>query len=271
MSRFSSFALAALVFVVPSARADFLTATFEDLGLAPGTVKADFSPATGFTSGGLSFNNSYSGFLASGFAVSSLVDNVPVDSPTNSADFDHQFGAFSPAGASGTGAGGSATYAVAYAFSPTDDVIGLPVGYAPKSIDVANTTYLASSFLNGDAFNHHIFAAGDFIKLNILGFSSTGTEVGSQSIYLAGDAQGDNTYLTQFTTVDLSSLVGATSLGFSIDTSPNFTTDPNLGPNVPSEFAIDNVVAVRAVPEPASWLLMVSGAGLMARRLRARR
>jgi hypothetical protein len=268
MSRLSAFAATLVLLIAPSVRADFGTATFEDLNpsIAPGTVKSDFSPATGFTSGGLSFNNSFSGYLAAGFAVSSLIDNVPVNSPLDSSDFDHQFGAFSPTGAAGTGSGGSATYAVAYAFAPTDATIDLPSGYAPKSIDVANTTYLVSSLLYGDQYNSHVFAAGDNLILNIHGFTgagATGAEVGpAVQFYLVGNTQGDKTFVDHFTTVDLSSLSHAISLGFSIDSN---VADPILGPTLPFEFALDNVVAVslRKVPEPAGWVIFASGCGIL--------
>lgn len=272
MSRLSAFAAALALLVAPSARADLATATFEDLNVAPNSVKNNFSPAAGFTSGGFTFNNTYTGYLAAGFAVSSKIDNVAVNSPGDSADYDHQYGAYSPTGASGTGSGGSATYAVAYAYAPTDATIDLPSGFAAKSIDVANTTYLVSSLLYGDQFNSHVFAAGDNFILNILGFAgagATGSQVGSVSFYLVGDAQGHKTFVDHFTTVDLASLVGARSLGFSIDTN---IADPTFGPTLPFEFAVDNVVGIRSVPEPASFALVGLGlAALAAFRLRKRR
>ena len=264
MTRCAALAAALALLADPSARADFATATFEDVNPGPNTYQADFRPANQFSSGGFTFSNSYSpdsGGFFSGFAVSSKVDNVPVDSPTDSSDYAHQYGAFAPTGASGTGSGGSATYAVAYAYAPTDAAIDLPSGYAPRSIDVANTTYLISSLLYGDAFNTHVFAAGDYFRLDILGFSgagATGSRVGSVPFYLVGDAQGDRTYVDHFTTVDLASLADARSLGFAIDTN---IADPVLGPTLPFEFAVDDVVGVRAVPEPSAWLLVLSGRG----------
>ena len=266
MSRLSAFAAALVLLVAPSARADFATATFEDINPGPNTYKADFRPANQFSSNGFTFRNSYSpgfGGYFSGFAVSSKIDNVPVNSPADTADYTHQYGAYSPTGASGTGAGGSATYAVAYAYAPTDAAINLPSGYAPNSIDIANTTYLVSSLLYGDQFNSHVFAAGDFFKLNILGFAglgATGTQVGSTSFYLVGDANGDKTFVDHFTTVNLASLAGAKSLGFSIDTN---IADPVLGPTLPFEFAVDNVVGLRSVPEPAGWMLLATGCGIL--------
>jgi Domain of unknown function (DUF4465) len=265
MLRSLGLAAALALIAAPIARADLATATFEDLNLAPNSVKQSFSPASSFTSGGFTFNNTYSGYLAAGFAVSSLVDNVAVTSPTGNEDFDHQFGAYSPVNASGgTGAGGSATYAVAYAYGPTDATIDLPSGFAAKSIDIANTTYLMSSLLYGDGFNTHVFAPGDYVRLDILGFAgpgATGNQVGTVPFYLVGDAAGDMTYVQQFTTVDLSSLIGASSLGFQI--SSNVISDPMLGPSLPFEFAADNVVGLRSVPEPAGWMLLASGCGIL--------
>ena len=270
MSRLSAFATALVLLVAPSARADYATATFEDVNPGSNTFKDDFrSTNNQFASNGFTFSNSYTppfgifnGYF-SGFAASSKLDNVAVNSPGDSSDFGHEYGAYSPAGVSGTGSGGSATYAVAYAYSPTDAAIDLPSGYAAKSIDIANTTYLVSSLLYGDKYNSHVFAAGDNVILNILGFAgagATGAPMGSVSFYLVGDAQGDKTFVDHFTTVDLTSLAGARSLGFSIDTN---IADPILGPILPFEFAVDNVVGVRSVPEPAGWVLLATGCGIL--------
>src|SRR4051794_16245755 len=127
---------AALVLPPPrAARADFVTGTFEDQYPGSNTFKNDFRPSNAFTTGGFSLNNAFNPTFAvwSGFSVSSKVDNV-----FGGSDFSHEYGAFAPLGANGTGSGGSATYGVAFNFSQGDAVINLPSETNPVSVDLTN-------------------------------------------------------------------------------------------------------------------------------------
>src|SRR4051812_11595155 len=103
-----------------AARGAFLTGTFEDQNPGSNTFRNDFRPADGFTTGGFFLNNSFDPTFNvwSGFSVSSKVDNA-----FGGSDFSHQYGAYAPLGANGTGAGGSATYGVAFNFSQGDAFI----------------------------------------------------------------------------------------------------------------------------------------------------
>ena len=240
------------------ARADVFTGTFEDQNPGVNTFKNDFRPTNGFTTGGFSLNNNYDPTFGSwsGFAVSSKVDNT-----FGGQDFSHEYGAYAPVGANGTGSGGSATYGVAFNFSPGDALINLPNGSLASSIDITNTTYAAQSITLGDSFAR-AFHQGDFFKLDVLGFSGlngTGTQTGDVEFYLA-DFRGSTLKLvSNWTTINLSPLGTARSLAFNL-TSTDVGT---FGMNTPSFFAVDNIVSISAIPEPSVVVLCGLGMGLL--------
>lgn len=273
MKPLAPLALLILLAATP-ARADLVTADFEGQYPGPDATAVDFRSTGGsFADAGFTFTNSYTpsggGFPGyyEGFGVSSKVDNVLVNDPLHSTDFAHEFGAYAPrpSGAPGTGSGGSATYGVVFNDFVGAATIGLPTGQPPVSIDIANTTYGASSIRYGDQFSAPI-AAGQYVRLDILGLDAAGNTVGTVPFYLADDRSGTLALVDHFTTVNLSSLRGASTLEFDFVT--NITNQ--FGPSVPFTFAVDNVMAgVAAVPEPSGLLLLVAGAlgfGLRARR-----
>lgn len=251
-----------------SALGAFVTGTFEDQNPGANTFKNDFRPDDGFTTGGSFLNNDYNPTFGSwsGFSVSSKVDNT-----FGGSDFSHQYGAYAPLGADGTGADGSATYGVAFNFSRGDALINLPSGADPYSIDVTNTTYVAQAITQGDSFAR-AFRQGDYFRLDILGFSGlngTGNQLGDVPFYLA-DFRGSSLQLvSDWTTVSLSSLAGAQSLAFTLTS----TDVGDFGMNTPAFFAVDNITGVTAVPEPSSVILIgigLAGLCLFPRRLRVR-
>ena len=256
---FVAILVAAILVVLPPpsvAGGGFVTGTFEDQNPGKNTFKNDFRPTNGFTTGGFSLNNNFDPtFKAwSGFSVSSKVDNT-----FGGNDLSHEYGAYAPLGANGTGSGGSATYGVADNFKQGDALINLPSGATPYSIDITNSTYAAQSITQGDQFAR-AFHQGDYFELNILGFSGlngTGTQVGDVPFFLA-DYRGSTLLLvSNWTTVSLSSLGGAESLAFTLtstDTGP-------FGINTPAFFAVDNIVGTTVVPEPSSVVLCVIGVG----------
>ena len=106
------------------------------------------------------------------------------------------------------------------------------------------------------------FHQGDYFRLDILGYSGangTGTQVGDVPFYLA-DYRGSSLQLvSNWTTVSLSPLAGATSLAFSLTS----TDVGQFGMNTPAFFAVDNLIAqTTAVPEPSSWLPCLIGCGV---------
>ena len=89
------------------------------------------------------------------------------------------------------------------------------------------------------------------------GANGTGTQVGDVPFYLA-DYRGSTLLLvSNWTTVSLTSLAGATSLAFSLTS----TDVGEFGTNTPAYFAVDNIVGTTAVPEPSSVVLCVIGVG----------
>ncbi len=252
--------IVAMTLVLPppgGARGAFITGTFEDQNPGSNTFKDDFRPADGFTTGGFLLNNNFDPTFGSwsGFSVSSKVDNT-----FGGSDFTHEYGAYAPLGANGTGSGGSATYGVADNFSQGDALVNLPAGAAPVSIDVTNSTYTAQSIAQGDTFAR-AFRQGDYFKLDILGFSGlngTGAQVGDVSFFLA-DYRGSTLQLvSDWTTVSLSTLAGAESLAFNLTS----TDVGQFGMNTPALFAVDNLVGMTAVPVPEPSAVVLCGIGL---------
>ncbi|MBK9128055.1 MAG: DUF4465 domain-containing protein [Phycisphaerales bacterium] len=246
-----------IVFGCVGASACAATIGFEEFAsppyaLGPESFYNGSDGAGGFTSGGAFFNNDYidfgGGFYAwRGWSVSNVTDIV-------TPGYVNEYAAYNlPAGG---GAGGSALYGVAFSNSPGDATINLPAGLVPQSVQLTNTTYAALSMRDGDAFAKKFGGLSgddpDYFKLIITGLDMGGTPVGTVDFYLADYrfAQNELDYIvSQWTTVDLSSLAGASRLSFAFESS-------DVGPfgiNTPTYVALDNLVLV---PEPASVLLV---------------
>ena len=199
-------------------------------------------PDGAFFSGDVSLGNSFDDSLGyeiwSGFAISR--GNDP-DTP----GFANQFSSVT-----GSGAGGSHTYAVAYAASPVE--IHRPAGSQPfASIDITNTAYAAWSMRQGDAFAKQFGGPDgtepDFLRLTIEGFDVGGNSTGTLQVDLADFRFDDDSLdfiLDDWATVDLSPIGDATRLSFSLASSDNGP----FGMNTPAYFAVDNVLLS---PDPA--------------------
>lgn len=280
--RFAFCLALALASSVSDVKAGTLTATFEDLGLAPNSylnaanpappgTQVPFETSGYFTSGGSSFHNingqdTYFPYW-SGWSISNMTNTT-----TNT--FDNQYSAIT-----GNGAGGSATYAVAdTGRSPA--YVNLAPGASPLSFDVTNTTYAALTMEDGDPYGYtkpFSHSLNSFFLLTITGYGGldlAGPQLGSLSVFLADfrdSAPSKNFILKSWETVLLpTAFANAQSLGFVLTSSDN---DPLYGMNTPSYFALDNLTVrtPAAVPEPASLLLCLTGVGIGGLAVRRRR
>ena len=275
---FRSCALILLAGLTIARPAPAATIDFEDLGANlpianPDTGDPDFfyngysaaaaSQPTDFSTHTITFNNDFSNFGGGccwqGWAYSQTTD---VTTP----GFGNQHSAIA-----GSGAGGSATYGVAF----TGGVVGAqgPVSritfQAPVSLigaAITNTTYTALSMRDGDGFAKKFGGASgddpDFLRLTITGRDAADTITGIVQFALADYTFANNALdyiVTAWTFVDFSGLGSVTALEFSLDSS-----DQAFGfLNTPSYFALDDL---QIVPEPGSGLLLALGLVWFARR-----
>lgn len=213
----------------------------EDIGatIPPESFYNGSDLATGFESGGVEFNNTFNPAFGSwsGWSASNTTD-------TTSPGFLNQYSAIT-----GRGAHGSATYAVASAFSggtaPTVTITKPGVGLQFDSLMVTNTTYAALSMREGDAFAKKFGGESgddpDFFLLTIEGRDLNDQSVGMVEFYLADYRFEDNSLdyiVDQWTAVDVSGLLGATRLEFSLSSSDV----GDFGMNTPAYFAVDHLV-----------------------------
>lgn len=236
-------------------RADTIT-TFENFSLPPGSHLNNAGAAGGFSANGNFFNNSFDATYGvwAGWAISNATD-------TTTPGYTNQYSAVA-----GSGANGSATYAVAFTsglntdpFHPASSYINLAAGAAPTSVQVTNTTYAYLSMLNGDSFARK-FASGDFLRLDVSGYTGlagAGAKVGEVDFYLANFLDGKHTLVNTWQTLDLSALAGAKSLVFGLTSSDN---NEVYGMNTPAYVAVDNLQThAVATPEPSTLVLLVGG------------
>jgi hypothetical protein len=231
------------------AHAALTVSTFDDLPLSAGS---HFFPGTSteFVSGAASFNHDFTdwgwGCCWSGWTYSNQTD-------TTTPGFENQFSAYA-----GSGAGGSANYALAYMGSP---MIRFEAPAELVSVDVSNTTYAALSMLQGDSFAKKFGGDSgndaDFLKLTFIGLNAANQETGRVDFYLADYRFADNSLdyvIDSWASVNLSSLGTVAALKFELSSSDN----GDFGMNTPAYFAIDNL-AVTAVPEASSLAMMLVG------------
>jgi hypothetical protein len=249
------------------------TVDFEDL--TPATAYAgpgggsywngsDDPSAGKFTSGSLEFNNHYDTTWQSwdGWSYSTTTD-------TGTAGYTNQYSAYA-----GGGGGGSATYGVGFHGFTGAPEITLRAGYYVSSAMITNTTYAALAMLNGDAFSKKFGGDTgtdpDWFLLTITGVRDGDAVVGTKEVYLADYRDANNAndyYLEDWISVDLSGLIGARKLEFSLTSSD---VDPLWGMNTPGYFAMDNLV-VEEVPEPSTLVTLFSAAAALLLLRRRRR
>ena len=228
------------------------TITYEDAALG-GSGVIDNSP---YTAAGVTHSNGYSAGYWEGFAISNRTDNT-------TPGFGNQYSSYS-----GSGAGGSAQFAVGFVggfltttrleFPGSTSVAGMGAAFN-------NTTYTALSMKNGDAFTKKFGGPTgsdpDFLLLTITGYHGA-AQTGAVNFYLADyrGAAGTDYIVNQWTNVDFTPLGTVTELRFSMSSSDNGT----FGMNTPAYFAMDNLV----VPEPSTAALAAAGLLVLRRRRR---
>jgi hypothetical protein len=266
----STLCFALLIATALAGHARATTFDFEDVGAnLPISGNAYYNgcnspggPPTDFTSQGATFNNDTLVFGSDcywqGWAYSQTTD-------ATTPGFGNQYSA-----AAGSGAGGSATYGVAYtggqvgAQGPVARV-AFPQETVLSGVEITNTTYAALSMRDGDGFAKKFGGASgddpDYFLLTITGRDALDAITGSVEFALADYRFADHTLdyiVTQWTFVDLTGLGAVAALEFSLDSS-----DQSFGYlNTPSYFALD----YHLVPEPGSAALVAFGLALLARR-----
>ena len=237
--------------------ASALTATFDDLGLAPDTYLNGSTLAGGYTSGGIFFENDYEASFGSfsGFAASTMTDST-------TPGFGNQFSSIT-----GAGAGGSSGYGVAY----FNGRIVLPATQIVSGAQFTNTTYTGLSMRDGDPFAKRFGGPTgtdpDYYRLIVEGIDDLGGSTGTVELMLADYRfadSGQDYIVDEWVFLDLSGLGAVRELRFGLDSS-------DVGPfgiNTPVYFAIDDLVTI---PEPGHALLLGLGLALLAHRPRATR
>ena len=253
---------------------------FEDVGAGLGASGYFNGGPTDSTvpwaSGGAEFENRYTDFGGGfsgweGWAYSNMFD-------LTTGGFGNQYSAYSISGSAGAGgAGGSATYALAFPGSikgTNGSLVSFGASTLVHSVDLTNTTYTLLAFRDGNVggFGSVVqYQDGDYLRLTITGYDAiggAGSATGSVDIDLAnygGAGSGDDVYLTDWTTFDLSSLGAVQSLRFSIDSNVVDTFAGIEYLNTPAYVAVDNL-AFTAVPEPSQFGLLTLALAVVLRR-----
>ena len=207
-----------------------------------GTTNSD-----GWTSGGVTFGNSYNGDSLpafdfwSGWSYSNVVN-------TTSPGFTNQYASFPGGGSDGSG---GVDVGGIYAVASGGAYFNLPANTLLSSVDLTNNTYAALSMRDGDSFAKKFGGETgddpDFFRVTLNGFDGmdgTGTSVGSVTVDLADFTFDDNAQdytLDRWLTVDLSSIAAARSVSLAFESSDTGT----FGINTPTYVALDNLAYSR--------------------------
>lgn len=223
---------------------------FEDVGtsLESESFYNGSDGAGGFSSGNLSFNNT---FTSSEFGDSWFGWSYSNRTDTTTPGFGNQYSSFF-----GSGDTDSPTFAVAFnGFAGSEPEIQSNDGRIIESLSITNTTYAALSMRDGDSFAKKFGGESgddpDFFKIDILSLDENGNELDSIEFFLADFRFADNAQdfiVNDWTSVDVSTL-SASRLGFRFSGSDV----GEFGLNTPAYFAVDNIVVT--VPEPSSTIL----------------
>ncbi len=225
--------------------------TFDDNPLEPESHWGGAgSGQTGFVSGGVNFYHNDGGYSWDGFVYSNMTD-------TTTAGYTNQFSSFA-----GSGAGGSANYAVSslsldwmHSYEVIPVSITFETAYEVQGAYFTNNTYTALDMLEGSGFSKKFGGiAGsdeDWFLLTITGKDVSGSVTGSVDFYLADyrfEDGGSDYIVDSWQYVAFDSLGVVKTLEFSLSSSDI----GDYGMNTPAYFAMDNLI----IPEPATLILM---------------
>ncbi len=234
-----------------------LTATFDDLGMAPNSFLNGSTLAGGYTSGGVFFENDYTAAydVFSGFAASTTTN-------TTTPGYGNQF-----SNITGAGAGGSSGFGLAF----LGGRIVLPEPQVVQGASFTNTTYAALSMRDGDFFSKKFGGPSgsdpDYFRLLVEGIDAGGSSTGTVELMLADFRFSDDSLdsiLDAWVFLDLSGLGAVRELHFGFESSDVGA----FGINTPTYFAIDDLVTI---PEPGAALLIGLGIGILGLRPRTLR
>lgn len=208
--------------------------TFENLNLAPDTFWNGSDLTGGFSSGNAYFANDYDTTYSSwsGFAYSNKKD-------TTTAGSGNQYSAVT-----GTGYGGSPSYAVANGYGDLKvRLTGNTAGTTLTGVYVTNSTYAALSMRDGDQFAKKFGGPtgndDDWFKLTAQGWLNGNPTANSIEFYLADYRFANNTqdYIVKsWQWFNLQPLGNVDSVAFYLSSSDTGM----FGMNTPAYFVIDN-------------------------------
>ena len=207
---------------------------FEDINLGTEGYWNGSDGSGGFAAGNAFFYNDYNDNWQSwsGFSVSNHTDNL-------TPGYQNQYSSIA-----GSGADGSAQYAVLYSY--LSDSIEFDIPQKVTNIALCNSTYAYFNMLNGDQFSEKFGgpdgSESDYFELIISGVNETGVVAGTYTITLASfnNAGFPDFIGNAWTDVDLSPLGFIKKLVFSFDSSRK----NEFGILTPTYICIDNIKGV---------------------------
>lgn len=227
--------LLSLLFPLVHSLSSQVTASFENFNLPPDTFLNNAAPNDAFVSEPVALPNNYNPqWMAwTGWAISNRTDTL-------TPGFINEYSAMA-----GSGANGTATYAVAYAFDGAIiRLLGPASGGTVLGLYVTNNAYAYYSMRDGDPFAKKFGGPTgndpDFFLLTIKKYRNGVLGPDSVNFYLADYRFADNTrdyIIKDWTYVDLSSLGEVDSLLFTLTSSDVGV----FGMNTPAYFCIDEV------------------------------
>lgn len=235
MKRNLYFPLSLCLFLASLAVSAQTVATFENFNLKPGEYLNNAAPESGFRSGWVELPNFYDPVFQfwSGWAVSA-------DTNTTTPGFQNQYSSIV-----GSGALGTTTYGVTYAYDPVVVRLhGPALGKPMIGMYVTNSTYAYYSMRDGDGFAKKFGGETgndpDFFRLTIRKYAGGAIDDDSIDVYLADYRFADparDYILDDWRYVDLSVLGEVDSLVLSLASTDNGI----FGMNTPAYFCVDEV------------------------------